>query len=327
MAQLQPLDLSWLGGGIGGMLRPGRADNRDGSAFGGKRTLFKDFLEGEGNATDEQFASDAKKARSLRTYLAELDPTLKDKVQAMGLEGLEGHAMKLAEDRLRQEANVKTQKEYLQMLADAEGLNERRQAAADRQAGQAAAGRFLKAYATQPPASLQAPGFDAQAAALAAAGPDLARGANLGALLPYLPRPENPVDRMNAEAAMLHGRANLANAEANQQRSLFGPAGTAAEAKPATVSVTTKDAQGNTVRQTMTQEEHDQQRRAALMQELQALEIGRKKLSPGKWLEEHQRIMSEIGLIDARRPPAAAPAGGGVTHRFDPATGTLVPVN
>ena len=204
---LQPLDLSWLGGGVGGLLRSGRATNEGGSAFGGQRNLGKDFLEGVGTATDERFASEAKKARSLRTYLGELDPSLKDKVQAMGLGDLEGHAMKLAEDKLAEKARLN--EEYLR--AQITAMNEAGQA----RGKQANANQLFGQYAgrtTPPSAAALSDYYDTTSAEQpnrpqptrdilgayfraqqeSGAAPDIS---GLGSLMHYLPGQEAPAQR------------------------------------------------------------------------------------------------------------------------------------
>lgn len=190
MAQPPSLNLSWLGGGVGGLLRGGRDTNAGGSVYGGQRNLGKEFLEGVGTATDEQFASDSKKARSLRQYLSEVDPSLKDQVQAMGLGDLEGKALTLARKRMDAEQNQKSQAEYLRMLATADEINARRRAEAGQAAGESALGRYMQALGQPvPPEGLQAPGFTPQGAALQAAGPDLAKApaASLRAFADFMP--------------------------------------------------------------------------------------------------------------------------------------------
>jgi hypothetical protein len=215
------LDLSWLGGAVGGAMRGGRAENTDGSVYGGQRTLLKDMGEGIGTATDEKFAADAKKSKTLRALFAQYgdemgQPGLKDAAHTMSLGQLEGSLQGyiLDQDRQRQQRNSDLVKEQIKAMQ----ANQAREAQAqqDDLAGQAAAGNFLKAYsAPTPPESLTRPGGSPFSAALEAAGPDLAKSRNLTAYLHYL-NPSGgaaePYHQMNAEANLLNAKSNYAKA-------------------------------------------------------------------------------------------------------------------
>lgn len=197
MPNPQPLDLSWLGGLIGGAASPGRDTNAGGSIYGGTRNLSKDMLEGVGTATDEQFAQDAKKAKSLRALLKTYGPAygmpeLADHADVMGLGDLEAKLQSIVLQKADAERKsiddsrkMQEQAAYMNILRQSQEMN-------DTAAGNAAVGRGLSALANRPPEYLDRnPGATNWERFLAGAGPDAGKSRDLVALAHYLQQGES----------------------------------------------------------------------------------------------------------------------------------------
>jgi hypothetical protein len=357
MANLPSIDLSWLGGGVGGLLRGGRSENAGGSIYGGQRTVGKDMLEGVGVATDEKFANDSAKAQSLRKlfslYGADLGmPEAKDRAQTMSLRDLEGslraYVIKQDQAERQQQAearNVAMQAQHLQMQATAQNLQQQQRAAQDEQAGQSALGRYFQAYGNQPPESLQAPGYDPQTRALAMAGPDLARGRIGASLMPYLlPKPESAVDQRRL--AIQERGLDLEQGRLDAEMDRLNRGGTSGAATPAppTVTVTETAANGNRITRKLTEDQYaarvaNNPARASEMARLEAeLAMHEKQIADkddryglANVLSRHNRVAAIKGRLAALRaetqgatPSASEPSAPAV--RFKLVNGELVPV-